>query len=178
MCLDLLRGWLGLTLTADFSVSETPMYQYLLSAPAWTLGVELAFYLFAPFLVRRHTLVIVALICVSILLRLAAAGSGLNHDPWTYRFFPFELALFLWGVVAFRAQQFATQCLESHARTIPLLTCVFYFGAVLFLDLVFERNAMSMIFVYYIPLILVIPFLFSLTKDSRIDNLIGELSYT
>ena len=36
----------------DFNQSKPPVYDFLLIGQTWTLGVELTFYLFAPFIVR------------------------------------------------------------------------------------------------------------------------------
>ena len=87
----------ALAFTGSFARSEVPLYQGLLVPQAWTLGVEMSFYLVAPFILgspRR----LLALLAASLALRgmLIATGIGLS-DPWTYRFFPTELALFLIG---------------------------------------------------------------------------------
>ena len=87
----------ALVFTGSFARSEVPLYQGLLVPQAWTLGVEMSFYLVAPFILgspRR----LLALLAASLALRgvLIASGVGLS-DPWTYRFFPTELALFLIG---------------------------------------------------------------------------------
>lgn len=67
---------------------------------AWSLGTELTFYAVAPFLVTRPRFMLIALVC-SVALRGVMIWSGPgNHDPWTYRFFPTELALFLAGAAS------------------------------------------------------------------------------
>jgi len=87
----------GLQFTADFWQSSPKLYQYLLVQQAWSLGVELSFYLLAPFIVRRKLLILVLLVA-SLMLRLVLLKLGPGwSDPWTYRFFPTELALFLLG---------------------------------------------------------------------------------
>ena len=74
--------------TANFRLTSPELYQFLLVPQAWTIGVELLFYLIAPFVVRKKARVVIGLIVISLLLRAALYRSGLNHDPWTYRFFP------------------------------------------------------------------------------------------
>lgn len=80
--------------------SEVILYPALLVPQAWTLGVELAFYIVAPFvLVRRKALLLLLALSISVRIYLLYVGLG-KSDPWTYRFFPAELALFLLGALA------------------------------------------------------------------------------
>ena len=90
----------SLLFTGSFAHSDVPLYQGLLVPQAWTLGVEITFYLVAPFVLRSPRRLL-ALLAASLALRavLIATGIGLS-DPWTYRFFPAELALFLAGALS------------------------------------------------------------------------------
>ena len=89
-----------LVFSSDFFKSEVVLYPGLLVPQAWTLGVELAFYLIAPFVLARRR-VLLLLLALSIALRAYLFYIGLGKsDPWTYRFFPAELALFLLGALA------------------------------------------------------------------------------
>ena len=89
-----------LVFAADFRVSEVLLYQGLVVQQAWTLGVELCFYLIAPFVLRSRR-VIWLLLALSVLLRLVLVWQGVGrNDPWTYRFFPTELAFFLIGALS------------------------------------------------------------------------------
>src|SRR5262249_25172627 len=69
---------------------------------AGSVLLVLMFYAFAPFLVRPHLLGLVALIVVTYLLRSVAAAYGFSGSGFAYRFFPFEIGLFLAGVVSHR----------------------------------------------------------------------------
>src|SRR5262249_23212994 len=71
--------------------------------PPWGLALELMFYALAPFLVRRHWLVLVAIIVATYVSRSAAAAYGFDGSGFAYRFFPFEIGLFLAGVLSHRA---------------------------------------------------------------------------
>lgn len=89
-----------LVFASDFRQSEVVLYPGLLVPQAWTLGVELSFYLIAPFILKRRGLLI-ALLGLSVCLRLYLRHIGLGlNDPWTYRFFPTELALFIAGALS------------------------------------------------------------------------------
>jgi peptidoglycan/LPS O-acetylase OafA/YrhL len=51
--------------------------------PAWTLGVELSFYLKAPFVLARRRLLLL-LLAGSVVLRLWLIGIGVGlSDPWS-----------------------------------------------------------------------------------------------
>ena len=85
---------------ADYRNSDVELFHGLLIPPAWTLGVELTFYLIAPFVLRSKRATF-ALLGLSILVRLVLMQLGLaGKDPWTYRFFPAELSLFLFGAIS------------------------------------------------------------------------------
>src|ERR1700722_19323920 len=90
----------ALVFTSDFQNSAVVLYHGLLVPQAWTLGVELSFYLIAPWVLPARKAIYV-LLAASLVLRLCLIRLGVGmHDPWTYRFFPTELALFLMGALA------------------------------------------------------------------------------
>lgn len=90
--------------TADFRVGGNPLYRYLVLPQTWTIGLELTFYLAAPWLVRLRTPTLWLVLLGSLAARLYAYYAlGLLGDPFNYRFFPFELGLFIAGMLAWRA---------------------------------------------------------------------------
>ena len=76
--------------------------EYLLVSPIWSVSLELVFYIFAPFLIKRTTRTLSFVIVVLLFARAVIHLLGVNEDPWTYRFFPFELPIFLLGILLFR----------------------------------------------------------------------------
>jgi peptidoglycan/LPS O-acetylase OafA/YrhL len=83
--------------SSDFTQSEVPLWLGLLVPQAWSLGLELTFYLFAPFILRsKPHMVTVFTLGVLIRVILMLVGLGFS-DPWSYRFFPAEISLFLAG---------------------------------------------------------------------------------
>ena len=162
--------------TGRFSDSDLPLYEMLLVPQAWTLGVELSFYAIAPFIVRRP-LLLLALFVASISARGFAihAGFGLE-DPWTYRFFPFELALFLLGVASH--QLLLKPVTELAARLQRAETAVYVFCviacAVYFLVPLTEWIKLPALFAL---VFLSLPFLFVFQDKNSVDKWIGDLSY-
>ncbi len=84
----------------DFTISEILIYPGLLVPQAWTLGLELCFYLIAPWvLVQRSRLYTLLALSLAVRGTLVVLGFALK-DPWSYRFFPAELSMFLLGAIA------------------------------------------------------------------------------
>jgi peptidoglycan/LPS O-acetylase OafA/YrhL len=174
-------GWLpqgGLRFVADFQADPHPLYDLLLVPPAWSLSVELYFYLLAPWLVRARVHVIVALIAASLLCRVLLAWAlGWRGDPWSYRFFPSELAFFLTGVLAYRTQGGKMRPSGVWIGGLALLGSGLGLTEILGLwqaDLPVQRWARVPLFAV---LAAIAPTLFRLTKGWKWDRYIGELSY-
>jgi peptidoglycan/LPS O-acetylase OafA/YrhL len=157
--------------------SEMPIDDGLLVPQAWTLGLEISFYIIAPFILRHKkrwlTLLILSLGCKFWLIYY---GVG-TTDPFSYRFFPAELSLFLLGVFA---HQFLLPAYQKNnliknnllVTFITLLTILI----VLFYSLIFSQSFYyAGLMIMYI--LMVIPFLASFQQQSKIDNWIGNLSY-
>lgn len=176
----------GLEWTADFRTSGYPLYHYLLIPQAWTVSVELTFYLLVPLLsgLRSRTLVAIAL--AALLARVYAYEMlGWKHDPWEYRFFPFELALFVLGMLSQRLYQ----RLPSRARAFRLQGWGPYLlaGVVLVGVLVASSKGVEWlgavvgyhyaVLVFYGLWALAIPVLFCIFGSYKFDRFIGELSY-
>jgi peptidoglycan/LPS O-acetylase OafA/YrhL len=83
--------------------ADSAAAKFMVIPVAWSLSLELYFYMLAPFIARRPASQIAALFAASLLARMVAARFGLVADPYSCRFFPFELALFLAGVLSYKA---------------------------------------------------------------------------
>jgi peptidoglycan/LPS O-acetylase OafA/YrhL len=89
-----------LIFATDFYKSEILLFEGLFIQQAWTLGLEIIFYLIAPFILFNRKIILTLLI-FSILLRIYLIKIGIGlQDPWTYRFFPTELSFFLIGALS------------------------------------------------------------------------------
>jgi len=80
--------------TNRYAQSFPPAHQLMMVHQAWSLSVEILFYLLAPFLVRRRSGTLVLVAAASLAVRLALYQLGLYHDPWNYRFFSFRAPVF------------------------------------------------------------------------------------
>jgi peptidoglycan/LPS O-acetylase OafA/YrhL len=177
----------ALGLARNFRLNAHPLLDYLLFPQCWSIGVELSFYAIAPFLNRLKTYDLVLFAAVPLSAHLLAKNYwGLSNDPWSYRFFPFELTWFLAGMLGYRfyrtvvsrfdvarfvsgnwryagAAAVLLVLLEVHARTVRVL-CQ---------SLDYDKGVILSYFVWPV----LIAFAFALFKDQRIDRFVGELSY-
>ena len=176
----------SLAFTSDFRTSGSPLYQYLFLPQAWTVGVELTFYLLVPWLSRLGSRTLVALVIASLLARVFAYELlDLKRDPWEYRFFPFELALFVMGMLSYRMYRtFPYQSITLQPGStrgyclMVLLLAVAFAGASQAVELLAAMIGHHYaVLVSYVGWAFAIPALFQVFGRWKHDRFIGELSY-
>jgi peptidoglycan/LPS O-acetylase OafA/YrhL len=139
---------------------------------AWSVSLELMFYAIAPFLVRRHWLVLVAIIVATYVLRSLAVAYGFNGSGFAYRFFPFEIGLFLAGVLSHRVYA------HVNSRGVMRLPISLAIGATLIGTVLVQQYVDSLDnHKFYILVVAALPALFDLSRRFRLDRRVGELSY-
>lgn len=162
----------NLFFTPDISATYPKVFNFLFIPQAWTVGLELVFYIIAPFLVRRKSWLLLTLIALSIFLRFFLIHLGYGNDPKNYRFFPNELALFLLGAVAYKI--YAKIKLKELKKNFAILLFVVIIAFTIVYDVItFEYKYITFLVILFIGL----PYLFLWTKNMTYDRLIGELSY-
>ena len=178
------------SITLSFSSSQSPLWKYLIIPQSWSIGVELLFYLSVPFLVRLNTKKVSVLLICSLLLRVAWYElSGLYNDPWNCRFFPFELALFLLGMITCRIYMIYEvkigRCLKYifqrktnfYFLQFPLSLFFFWLASGLtpfvgkYISVKYSELASYFVWASLIPLF------FHLSRKDKMDRFLGELSY-
>ena len=166
--------------TSHFAGSGAGEVFHFMAIPAaWSLSLELCFYAVAPFIVRRPAWQIAVLAGLSLLARAIAAANGLIADPFNYRFFPFELALFLTGTLAYKAWAaqktvWAQPRLRLLALAVPLALASYRWwpgGWPVDAFLVPARLALLMLVAAGLPAI------HAWRGRSAADRAVGELSY-
>jgi peptidoglycan/LPS O-acetylase OafA/YrhL len=177
LTLFLRLGGSGLEWTTQFHLSGSGAFELMLVPQAWSLSLELLFYLMAPFIVRRSawTIGIIAAVCFGA--RTAGYVIGLQSDPWSYRFFPFELSAFLAGALSYRIGH-RLKGITAHGLSeivaLGIIPAVILFplydsGAETF----FTASRIGL----YAYLIAALPVLYRLSKDAGWDRTAGDLSY-
>ncbi len=163
----------NLFFTHNFRETSPMLYEFLFIPQAWTIGVEITFYLIAPFLVKRKLKFILLLIVLTLLLRVVLSFYfGLGDDPWSYRFFPTELVFFLLGIISYHVYKYIKKI------EIKLLYLKIVWVNVLLFTLFYNYIPFpGKIYLYLLIFFISLPFIFILTKNWTKDIYIGELSY-
>ncbi|MFP8967535.1 acyltransferase family protein [Pokkaliibacter sp. CJK22405] len=159
----------------NFRLSDIEVYTGLLAPQAWTLGVELTFYIIAPFILPRRKILFI-LLFLSLSLRLYFFKIGIIfQDPWSYRFFPTELSFFILGALShqylapwYNKKNFITARNSNTFTTIIFICCAGLFLAP-------HKNIATLLLLAIF--IITLPFLFHFNSQKAWDKNIGELSY-
>lgn len=165
-----------LSFTAHYTTVSTPLYIYAPVWPAWSLGPEIYFYLLAPILVRRGPKLITAIILASLTLRMTLQFVfGLSDTPWSFRFFPSEIALFLSGSLGYYVYAAKDAAQRRHVRATLAAVTVLLFACLSInrWDGISRLCSMS----FLAAVVVGIPRLFELTRNLEFDRYLGELSY-
>ena len=167
-----------------------PVYtlaRYSVIRPCWSVGLEVTFYVLAPYLNRLRTRTLVSLIVVSTAARLLTYQYlYLTFEPGTHRLFPFELAVFVAGMLGFRFYTTLERDLPVRWKVRRVWQYVLGLGLLL---LAFHNfvtlNMTTRLFtewyvadlISYVGWAALIPVLFFVFGDYRLDRVLGELSY-
>lgn len=158
---------------------EDEVFHFMAIPAAWSLSLELCFYLLAPWIVRRPTRDIALLLILSLGARVAAAAYGIVADPFSYRFFPFELALFLAGSLSYRAwaarrELWQRPAMRLLAAAVPLAILAWpLYSAGWPSDPFFTPPKLFLLTLVAVGL----PAIHGWTQRNRTDRAIGETSY-
>ena len=159
-------------------------HYFFVNPPTWTLGVELSFYIVAPFLVCRSAKMQVSVLLASVVLRCLVPYliEGLSPwtyvkghgTTWTYSFFPSNLCFFLAGSLGYLFYKRYRSWIGATVTTHKWI--FFVFGA--FVATYDRLPNWQYLYVILIPLVCVmVPMLFAATRNHHLDRLVGELSY-
>ena len=175
---------------ADFNQSDILIHSGLLIPQAWTLGIEISFYLIAPFLLKLSTKKLLFIASLSLLIKstflLYFSKLGIYNyfgfdglpnvrSLWGYRFFPFEISYFIAGALSYRffleKQEYFCKPTLKNKLIAYVLVCL----AISIPSRIFNLSSIywlsPILFVFFLPI------LFHLFKNSKIDRIIGDLSY-
>jgi peptidoglycan/LPS O-acetylase OafA/YrhL len=146
--------------------------QFIIIVPAWSLSLELAFYAIAPFILRRHFLVIAGVAFASSWLRSEAYGRGYYNIATELHFFPFELSLFLFGSLGYLLYDFLNRRNLMH----PAFSACFT-GLLAALVALHPRWVELKPYQFYVLVALLLPSLFDFSTRHKWDRWMGDLSY-
>jgi peptidoglycan/LPS O-acetylase OafA/YrhL len=175
--------------TTNFNAGPTPQLNAFLLVPqAWTLGVELTFYLLAPLLCRRP-MGAAALFLGGLSVRLVIGAWQPNMDPWMYRFAPAEMMLFAAGALSYFGGRYVNARFKwSTLKLWPVLWLAIIAIAIVdvpyitkFMRSFVGNKYFSSLMLWYPGFLLLVaaacPSLFYGWRNVRWDGVLGELSY-
>jgi peptidoglycan/LPS O-acetylase OafA/YrhL len=150
----------------------------LIITPSWTLGLELLFYLIAPFIVRRSLKVILLFGLIAHFLRVIiytffAVPAGnfvhVNDDFFLSVFF-----FFILGIISYKIYVFLKTF--NISPIFSKITLLYVVGFTIFYHFFPGETTISRTF-YLISVSLSIPVLFKYFASNKIDKFFGDLSY-
>ena len=155
---------------------------YLLVPQAWTLSIEVSFYLMAPWLIRRHTLTLATLAGILLVARGVLFRAGLLDYESSCFIPPLELVWFLLGTLSYRAYAFAAPQLKDAGLGLvlaaSLAVMIVAFPQTIGLHFELGRGwGPAGNYILQAVTAVALPFIFAATRNSRIDALLGDLSY-
>jgi peptidoglycan/LPS O-acetylase OafA/YrhL len=170
------REWLFST-SSNITIFGIPWLgnpDWLAIPPAWTLAIELQFYLAAPFILTRRLWICIVVLLGLVALRLSLLGE--DFTSWRYTVPRSEWCFFMLGAVSHRLGLLVTNDRKREvlgwlaAAMLPL--AAFLCGLPIAKDLDLPE-----LWIFYLLFAASIPFIFSISMRSRIDRLLGDLSY-
>lgn len=165
-------------LTANYNLDIRQLKTYALVPQAWTLALEIYFYLLAPWLVRLSTRSILGVVAGVYALRwFVMFGLGFDFEPWPSHVFPFELATFLLGGLAYRAYRTGLFARLARDNVFNGLCAVAVAGVLFGGNHLGASHAELLRSVYLGVMFVGVPWLFHLTRAAKWDRALGDLSY-
>ena len=169
------REWLFVTVAnvTTIGIPWVTNWEYVAIPPAWSLGIELLFYLVAPFILTRRLWICALLLLASIALRLSLLPQDIN---WLFTSPRADWCFFMLGASAHRlgllVPEGRTRNVLGWSAAALLPIAGFFCGLPITTEL--DR---SELWLFYLMFAASVPFIFSISLGSRIDRLLGDLSY-
>lgn len=155
---------------------DTLLIDALILPQSWSLALELYFYALCPFFIKKNKIIMililssVSFLCVLVFVDLAII------DPWSYRFFPSQLYLFLMGVIShkFLYGIYLKIISENIKISYVLSASILFF--ILFNNFLFAENRSIVNSIFLNIIFLALPALYHTSKAYKFDSYLGRLS--
>ena len=163
-----------LVFTNNYTNSEVSLWNGLLVPQAWSLGLEISFYLLAPLFIKSIKKLLLILL-FSLIVKFLIYDFKFYFDPWSYRFFPAELSLFIIGILINKVSLILK--IEKRIPSI-FINCVLIINVTIiilypFIAFTESYKYLLLLSTYSISL----PALLGFSTNNKFDKKFGELSY-
>lgn len=155
---------------------------FMIVGQAWSIGMELIFYILAPYFVLRIRNILIVL-TLSIIVRVFFQWQSSSFPPlvWGYWFFPSTISFFCLGCLGYFLFK-KISCFRWAKMVGFVLYGILLTWFVLSLKkggILYEGSSYDSLshWIFYLCMATCIPFIFLITKNSYFDRLLGELSY-
>jgi len=161
---------------SNFNAVKPSVYNFAFNSVAWTIGLELMFYLIAPWLNKRTVYLLVILFLASLALRFGLAYIYYDAAPWSYMFFPTQVMFFVAGILSYRAYiKFVKE--KGNKKLQYMLYGVLLFVVLSYYKILPDSYTYLKQTILFLSVACCLPFAFEATKKSKIDRFLGNLSY-
>lgn len=169
-----------LIITPDYFFSNKYLPDFLFLSQAWTLQLELLFYLIAPFLARRRLRIVLLFTALLFLFDYSFVFPLhlFYQQPLIYRMFANFIFFFI-GIISYHMYK-KFRSIQKKEIFFTVFVCFILFTVFynyLPLRIPVLKSPGHTDWLYYLSLAILIPVFFQLFKKSKLDNFIGELSY-
>jgi peptidoglycan/LPS O-acetylase OafA/YrhL len=169
----------------DVEIISDGLYMKSLAATqfipqAWSLDLELTFYLLVPLVARLPLGRLAAITAAALGLRLAIQAAVVGWSPAMlspalYFVLPPQLIFFALGLLAYRVHarfgpSTATSAMAGRMAAMLIIPITLFFSEI-------PMAPGIKVKIYYLMVLVALPFLFEATRNSTVDRWIGELSY-
>jgi peptidoglycan/LPS O-acetylase OafA/YrhL len=178
-----LTGFISITTNKTLVIIEffraAKISQYYFVGQAWTVGVELSFYLIAPFIFKLSKKIILVFAIVSFLLNIYLYNISNGNLAMKNVFLPSDLVFFLLGYFSYHYYlkiKSVKNNLLINSLNISLIIFTILYSFLPDFKFTHMTFTCKQIF-YFLFVAITIPFLFNTYKSNKWDREIGELSY-
>lgn len=164
-----------------FGILQNQAPGYLVIYQAWTLPIELLFYLISPFFIRTKKKIIIFIALYSILFFGIILPFKIIPERSLTMVFMQNLPYFILGSLSYQYVYKRIKNIKGLSKRIKLPALYLFFIGFLvlyqYLNINFIFTSQAFRALYYIAFAIFIAFIFNMKKSSKIDRAIGELSY-
>jgi peptidoglycan/LPS O-acetylase OafA/YrhL len=161
---DIVRGF-------GSPIPDLYWHQFIYVRVAWSVAVELNFYLIAPFVIGRFKLTL-ALLIASLSLQIWFLLTPETRSTFDYEFFPLELFCFMSGSIAYRIYQRLNRFSMGTRNIYTLLSVI-----IILLATVFYREIPNARLPYLFLVFACLPGIMLSSECYPYDRILGDLSY-